>query len=351
MGRAIATGSVVAAAVLAFPFVASLAAMGGSLAPSAEAFDDVPADYLAIYQEAAARRCPTLPWSVLATVGKIESDHGRTGGAQLGADGRVEPPIIGVPLDGSGGTQRILDTDGGLHDGDRIYDRAVGPMQFVPATWSTSGMDASGDGLADPHNAIDAIHAAAAYLCASGASEPARVPDALWAYNHSWEYVEQILDQAARYADGSYAGVPPTPALIAVVLANPRLHIYEAGRADIAAGQIDARVLTVLQLASRTHTLHVSSLRTGHSRCVGGGNYRGCHVSNHWHGRGVDISIVDGRTVSSNNVDARHLALWLTTFPEALRPSEIGTPWADLAPLPGYFTDAAHQDHLHVGYD
>ena len=351
MLRAVATGSVAIVALLGLPLVAALGAAGGAALPSAEARGDIPAAYLAIYQQAVARRCPTLPWSVLAAVGKVESDHGRTGGAGLRPDGRVDPPIIGVPLDGTGGTQRILDTDRGLYDADPVHDRAVGPMQFIPTTWTASGLDASGDGLADPHNAIDAIHAAAAHLCSVGAAEPSRVPDALWAYNHSWAYVERILDQAARYAHSGLGVVHASPTLIAVVLANPRLHIYDAGRDDIAAGRIDARILALLQLASRTHTLQVSSLRTGHSRCVGGGDYPGCHVSNHWHGRGVDISRIDGRNISSRHLDARHLALWLASLPEPLRPTEIGTPWADLQPLDGFFTDAAHQRHIHIGHD
>lgn len=329
----------------------ALVAFGGhgGVTPSAEAIEDIPPAYLVLYQDAVSQRCPTLPWVVLAAIGKIESDHGRTAGAGLGGDGRVSPPIVGVALDGSAGTQEIRDTDGGLFDGDRVYDRAVGPMQFIPTTWAVSGIDGSGDGFADPHNATDAVHSAAAYLCSVGANDPSNIRDAVWAYNRSWEYVDAVLAQASLYADGGFERMQATPTLIALVLSNPRLDIYPEGRQDIAAGRIDARILTVLQLASERHTISVSSLKTGHSRCVGGGDRNGCTVSHHWHGRGADISMVDGRLVTAGNRNARALALWLAELPAPLRPDEVGTPWAELSHLPGFFSDPAHADHLHLG--
>lgn len=343
-------GMVGTAALVALPLGMTLAVASQVGSPSGEAIADIPAAYLAIYQEAVAERCPALPWSVLAAVGKIESNHGRIGGGQLQPDGRVEPRIIGVALDGSGGTQRIADTDDGLHDGDVVYDRAVGPMQFIPSTWTTTGVDASGDGLADPHNAIDAIHASATYLCAAGASDPLGVRDALWTYNHSWDYVDAVLAQAARYSSSAIDHLPGDATLIAIVLSNPRIDIYEAGRVDIAEGRIDARILAVIQAASAEHTLYVSSLVSGHSRCVGGGDAADCRVSNHWYGRAADVSIVDNQAVISANMAARGVALWMATLIDNLRPDDVGTPWEDLAVIPGFFSDADHQDHLHLGF-
>ena len=135
-----------------------------------------------------------------------------------------------------------------------------------------------------------------------------------------------------------------------MVLANPNLDIYPAGRDDIATGRIDARVLTLLPLLSQEHRLTIVSLKTGHSRCIGGGDYPGCRVSHHWHGRAVDIASIDGRPVNSANPTARALALRLNQLPQPLRPSEVGTPWADLSPLPGFFSDAVHTRHLHLGW-
>lgn len=338
-------------AVLSLPVLVLAAAAGGTgLTPTDSARTDIPPAYLALYQDATNRRCPTLPWSVLAAIGKVESDHGRLGGAGLQPDGSVTPHIIGVALDGSPGVARILDSDRGRYDGDTTYDRAVGPMQFIPSTWAAHGFDATGSGTADPHNAIDAIHSAAHYLCEVGASDPARISQAILAYNRSTTYRDRVLGIATSYAAAGTVTTSASPTLIAMVLANPRLDIYPAGRDDIAAGRIDARVLTVLQLLSQDHTLTVVSLKTGHSRCIGGGDYPGCRVSHHWHGRAVDIAAIDGRPVNMANAVARALAERLHALPPSLRPSEVGTPWADITPLPGFFSDAAHARHLHLGW-
>lgn len=335
--------------LMAVPLLAS-AAMVGADVPSDEAIGDVPPLVLAAYRDAVRQRCPAIPWSVLAGIGKVESDHGRFGRGRLQADGRVTPPIIGIPLDGTNGTAEIRDTDDGLFDGDVVYDRAVGPMQFIPGTWATHGVDASGDGLADPHNAIDAIHAAAGYLCAVGGDDPTGLRRALWSYNRSWDYVDEVLDWAARYQSAPLAGAADS-VLVATVLANPRLDIYAAGRRDIAAGRIDNRVLVTLQLASQRWTLSVSSLQSGHSKCVGGGSRDGCRVSNHWHGRAFDVHRVNGVAVSAGNPDAYAFTLWLSSLPADLRPDEIGGPWPALEGLPGHFHDEGHLRHVHVGHD
>ncbi|MBS3941992.1 MAG: lytic transglycosylase domain-containing protein [Actinobacteria bacterium] len=338
-------------ALTALPVLLISATAGASQpTPTAAAFSDIPPTYLALYRDATARRCPTLPWSVLAAIGKIESDHGRIGGARVHGDGTVHPRIVGVALDGSPGVARILDTDRGRHDGDTVYDRAVGPMQFIPGTWSAYGLDASGDGVADPHNAIDAIHAAAVYLCVNGADDADQVSEAILAYNRSAVYRDRVLEIASAYGEGSLGTSAASRTLIAMVLANPHLEIYAAGRDDIAAGRVDARVLAVLQMLSEHHTLTISSLKTGHSRCVGGGNYPGCRVSHHWHGRGVDIAAVDGRAISASHVDARALAVSFASLPPELRPAEVGTPWRQLTGFTGFFSDRDHLTHLHLGW-
>ena len=109
-----------------------------------------------------------LNWSLLAGIGRVESNHGRYGGAQIGQDGTVRPADLGPRLDGTGGVGVVRDTDHGRYDGDPLYDRAVGPMQFIPGTWRGYGADGNGDGVADPQNLDDAALAAARYLCAGG---------------------------------------------------------------------------------------------------------------------------------------------------------------------------------------
>ncbi len=113
-----------------------------------------------------------LPWWALAAIGRTESGHGTYGGAVPGADGTTLPLILGPVLDGTNRTKRITDTDLGLLDGDPVLDRAVGPMQFIPSTWLRNGVDASGDGRADPNNLYDAAFTAGRYLCRAAGDLP-----------------------------------------------------------------------------------------------------------------------------------------------------------------------------------
>jgi membrane-bound lytic murein transglycosylase B len=138
-----------------------------------------------------------VDWTVLAAIGKVESNHGRIHGARtLAPDGTVSPPIVGPALDGTGGTQAIPDTDGGALDGDTTWDHAVGPMQIIPATWRELGRDANGDGVKDPQNLYDAALTAAAHLCLR---EPGDYADetqlrrALLQYNASSRYVNDVI--------------------------------------------------------------------------------------------------------------------------------------------------------------
>jgi chitodextrinase len=146
-----------------------------------------------------------LHWSLLAGIGRVESDHGRFGGAVLRTDGRPDPAIIGIPLDGRPGVARIGDSDGGAYDGDTTYDRAVGPMQFIPGTWDMVGADGDGDGTADPQNIYDAALAAGIYLCSGPEDLSARPGQeaAVFRYNHSDSYVALVLALADAYASGT----------------------------------------------------------------------------------------------------------------------------------------------------
>ena len=189
----------------------------------------IPALTLRAYREAAAWAAGydagcRLPWTVLAGIGRIESNHGLFGGpaTRFSPSGTVSPRITGPPLDGNG-VASIPDSDGGRWDGDTTWDRAVGPMQFLPGTWRSLGRDGNGDGVADPGNLFDAAVSAAAYLCLSGGgdlTDPARLRRAVYAYNHSWPYVDAVLGWARLYQGGVVAGPavpsgPPAPATTA----------------------------------------------------------------------------------------------------------------------------------------
>lgn len=148
-----------------------------------------------------------IPWWALAGIGKVESRHGTFGGSQVRADGSLTRPIIGIPLTGGAGTAHIPDSDGGLLDGDPTYDRAAGPMQFIPQTWARWGRDGDGDGDVDPQHLHDAAAGAASYLCASGPlRDDAGLRRAYFSYNHSDLYVLAVLGEAHRY--GASVEVP-----------------------------------------------------------------------------------------------------------------------------------------------
>ena len=134
---------------------ARLSTQQRSRAVLAAAAPTSPSPALAAYQRAATVIDASDPgchisWEHIAAIGRIESDHGRYGGSHLDRNGVALPGILGIALDGTHGTRRIRDTDAGLYDGDTRWDRAVGPMQFIPSTWSVVGVDADGDGSATP---------------------------------------------------------------------------------------------------------------------------------------------------------------------------------------------------------
>ena len=189
----------------------------------------IPALALRAYREAAAWAAGfdpgcRLPWTVLAGIGRIESNHGLFGGAatRFSAAGTVSPRITGPPLDGNG-VAAIPDSDGGRWDGDATWDRAVGPMQFIPTTWHSLGRDGNGDRVADPNNLFDAAVSAAGYLCLGGdgdLTDPARLRQAVYSYNHSWAYVDTVLGWARLYEGGvatgpAVAAGPPSPSTTA----------------------------------------------------------------------------------------------------------------------------------------
>lgn len=142
-----------------------------------------------------------VAWNTLAALGWVESAHGTLDGTVLGEDGLSTPAIFGPRLDGEH-FAAIHDTDAGAMDGDATWDRAVGPLQFIPSTWATWAADGNNDDRADPHQIDDAALAAARYLChTDGLDSTEAWRRAVFSFNHSDDYVGDIAAVATTYAE------------------------------------------------------------------------------------------------------------------------------------------------------
>lgn len=188
---------------------------------------DIPGQAYEAYRAAAsamARMDPKcrLDWSLLAAFGRVESNHGRSHGSALTVSGVVKPGIFGPVLDGSGATARIADTDNGVLDGNKRFDRAAGPMQFIPGTWRIVGADGDRDGKRNPQDIDDAALSAAVYLCAGdgdlGTAAGARA--AAMRYNRSSSYADQVVAIAGSYARGG-SSTTATATVAAVRVPGP----------------------------------------------------------------------------------------------------------------------------------
>ena len=142
----------------------------------------IPALAVVAYKKAATKAPCTIGWYLLAGIGKIESNHGRFGGAGFTTTGDVVPAIQGPPTYLAGA-------------------RAQGPMQFMPTTWVNWGADGNSDGTADPQNEFDATRSAADYLCADAAdlTVAANARRAVFSYNHLDSYVTDVMAYATAY--------------------------------------------------------------------------------------------------------------------------------------------------------
>ncbi len=159
-------------AVLLFaPLIILLAAFGGlpeaaRTTAASSAIAEIPPDQLEVMQQVSLQT--GIPLQILAAIAKVESDFGRN----------------------------MATSSAG----------AIGYCQFMPATWTAYGGDGNGDGIADPYDFRDCIPAMGRYLMANGA--PADLRRALYAYNHSWAYVEKVLAYAAAYGYVDPSSIP-----------------------------------------------------------------------------------------------------------------------------------------------
>jgi cell wall-associated NlpC family hydrolase len=146
----------------------------GNPTASAAATAAIPPAMLVLYQQAAAM-CLGLPWTIVAAIGTIESDNGQSSlpGVRSGAN--------------SAG--------------------AEGMMQFEPATFAEydEPVPPGGADPPSPYEPNDAVYAAVRLLCANGGAGGADVSGAVYSYNHSTAYVQQVLALAQTYAAASTA--------------------------------------------------------------------------------------------------------------------------------------------------
>lgn len=149
-----------------------------------------------------------VSWNLLAGIGRIESLHANGGATD--ERGTAIVPIYGPALDGTlPGNEIIVQSN---RNGRITYARAMGPMQFLPGTWSRYAADGDGDGKADPQNLFDATLAAARYLCSGGLNlrDRSQVMAAILRYNNSVPYAQNVLGWAAAYATGVFpTDLPP----------------------------------------------------------------------------------------------------------------------------------------------
>jgi hypothetical protein len=261
----------------------------------------IPPQYLVLYLQASTQ-CPGLRPTLLEAVGSIESGHG----ANMG------PSSAG----------------------------ALGPMQFMPATFAGYAPGQPPEAIMDP---AVAIPAAARLLCADGVAQD---------------------DMKALALYGASVTAPAAGAAYATLVANEERNIITGGTAligapgitlspaagfDAASSGLSPRLVALLLKLGASTPLTIGTLRSGHTVDVTGPNGEDTgRPSNHGPGRAADITTVGGQPVSASNLAAHELVAGLAALQPPERPSEVGSPFTDLAPSPRWFF---HSDHIHIGYD
>jgi cell wall-associated NlpC family hydrolase len=167
------------------------------LAPTEQALARIPPAYLALYQQAAAG-CPGLPWTVLAAIGEVESDHGRS----------TAPGVAsGTNLAGAAGPMQM----------------GIGTGAAGDAFWRFA-TDGNHDQVASPYDPADAIPTATADLCQALGDHHGELRAAVLAYNHAGWYADRVLALAASYGTLA-AAAPNAAAQVAVDFARAQLGV------------------------------------------------------------------------------------------------------------------------------
>ncbi|HEY1478737.1 MAG TPA: hypothetical protein VGF46_01835 [Gaiellales bacterium] len=302
----------------------------------------IPSSYLQLYKSWGA--VTGVPWSLLAAVGSVESDHGLNPAAFV-------PHTRGVlgPMQFQAGSNKLARKQ------DSYGDQGFGGTW---ALWRT----ASGHPPYRMDDPDDEIAAAAAKLH-NDAGPDDDWAQALYHYNALGAYVNLVLKRARQYRLGTCAPSssttldPPSSttdtssptvssASAAGLLASSSIELTGAAAGDLRRGIVDSRLISLLGWISQTHSVAISEFKTGHGKYVAGTS----KISNNWYGRAVTITAVDGLAVSPGSSGAHALWQALRTAPSAIRPSEIGAPWADPS-NPRYYSGSDALNVIHIGFD
>ena len=356
------------AAILIGPAAAQAATRCPAAVGRAAAVTAVPQDYLAHYKRYGARF--GTPWQVLAAVGMTESHHGADRAAyrphdrgvlgpmqfQAGSNAKAlrqdingnqgfggtwgewrtssgkAPYRMDDPEDQIAAAAAKLRNDAGTgRDWNRALFRYNGLRSYVNLVLARArgyGMSGCGPTVAPVTPA--ATPPAATTPPTPGAGDAAEPPEA------------DLGDDGWEWGDG--AVTPPPPVSDAdTLIAHPAVTLSAGARADLEAGAVDKRLVTLLLWIADRETIGITTIKTGHDKHVDNST----KVSNHWEGRAADIFVIGGSSVHSGS--ARAKALWkrIVALPGGQRPAEVGAPWL----LSGWPRSFYHSDHLHVGFE
>jgi soluble lytic murein transglycosylase-like protein len=224
-----------------------------------------------------------------------------------------------------------------------------GPLGITEDNWNRYAVDGDGNGKVKRSSPADSAATLARMIWAAG-----DLRAGLFQHNHAEWYVEAVLQDAeamkgtCQVKTVAYSVALPGPTNAPINWRNVELS-NSLEMVDLQSGAIDPRIINLIGAISQQHTITISSLRSDHSKLTSSGN-----VSNHYYGRAMDISAIDGVPCTNVTPDGPcgTLARQLGALPPGQEPTELIYCWDPDGPAnPNGFAQADHCDHIHVGFD
>ena len=271
--------------------------------------DDVPQDYLAAFEDAAARyELGRRGVWALAGVARLESNFGRGMGEQ--------------------------------------QMQQYGPLGLDGSEWSEYAVDGNEDGRIQRADPADSAATLARLIWSHGSLRAG-----IFAHNQAAWYVQAVLTDAEELSGGcrvttvDWQIALPNAAVAPINWENLTLS-NELELRDLTHGYIDPRIVGLIGAITQEHQLTISALRSDHSEYTTSGN-----VSNHYFGRAMDIAAVDGVSCTDTDVNApcANLGRTLAYLPAPMHPTELIYCFDLDGPGPA-FALPDHCDHIHAGY-